>query len=50
MRIFTIVKLGGFYALKHKGKIIVLIEEKGGKILIHSVSDDVRISRRMDEG
>ena len=49
MRTFTIVKLGGFYTLKHKGKIIVLIEEKGGKILIHSVSDDVKFSRRVDE-
>jgi|GEM_PF-4223293 len=48
MRTFTIIKLNGFYALKHKGKIIILIEEKKGKIVIHSVSDDVKFSRRMD--
>lgn len=49
MKLFTIAKLGNFYALKYKGKIILLIEEKKGKLIIHSLSEDVKFSRRVDE-
>ena len=49
MRKYTIIKLNGFYALKHKGKIIVLLEEKKEKVIIHSISKDVSFSRRVDE-
>ena len=49
MRKFSIIKLNGFYALKYKGKIILLMEEKAGKILVHSISKDVSFSRRVDE-
>ncbi|MHA1370522.1 MAG: hypothetical protein ACTSRA_12520 [Promethearchaeota archaeon] len=49
MRIFTIVKLGRFYALKFKGEIIILLEIKKEKITIHSLSDKVKFSRRINE-
>ena len=49
MRTFTIIRIANYFALKHKGKIILLMEEKAGKILVHSISKDVSFSRRVDE-
>jgi len=42
MRKFSVIKLNGFYGLKYKGKIILLMEEKSGKIIIHNISDIVK--------
>ncbi len=49
MRKFTIIRIENFFALKYKGKIILLMEEKSGKIIIHNISDVVKFTRRIDE-